>query len=158
MAAAKKTKPNTQYLEKQAETIRASLAASGKQGEVFRAAAEAGYLTALADGKEDADERAAVVSAIEALSKGFVIGWETESFLDEAGAKVKEEGADARCSAVGKRLGELGHAEAGLLIGAIVAYASAGIDKKEANVLEKIGASAGVAKGQVASIVKKARG
>src|SRR5438094_305367 len=156
MAAAKKTKPNTEYVEKQAEEIRASLAQSGKQGDVFRAAADAGYLTALADGKEDDEERAAIVMAIEGLSKGFVVGWETESFLDDAAAKVEAEGADARCTAVCKRLAELGHAEAGLLLGAIVAFASAGIDKKEAQVLEKIGAAAGVAKGQVASIVKKA--
>src|SRR5579859_7108384 len=102
MAAAKKTKPNTAYLEQQAEAVRAALASSGRQSEVFRAA-----------GKEDADERAAIESAIEALSKGFVIEWETESFLDEAAAKVGEEGAEARCVAVGKRLAELGHAEAG---------------------------------------------
>ena len=158
MAAKKAAKPNTEYLEKQAEEIRAALAPSATQGEVFRAAAEAGYLTALADGSEDDVERAALVSAIEVLSKGFVVGWETETFLDEAAAKVKADGAPARFTAVGKRLAELGHAEAGLLIGATVAHASGGIDKAEAQVLEKIGAAAGVGRQEVASIVKKARG
>jgi hypothetical protein len=160
MAAAKKnkpTKPNQEYLEQQAESVRASLASTTRLPEVFRAAAEVGYLTALADGEESTDERLAVIAALEVLSKGFVIEWEAEELLESAAAKVKAEGADARCAAVGKHLQDLGHAEAGLLIGAIVAYATAGIEKSEAAVLEKIGAGAGVAKQQVAAIVKKAR-
>lgn len=156
MAAAKKA--NAAYLEQQAETVRAALAGSTKGEELFRVAAEAGYLTALADGTEDAAEREALVESLEALSKGNVIEWETEGFLGEAWARISAEGVDARCAAVGQRLKELGHAEAGLLIGAIVAYASNGIDKSEAQVLEKIGAGAGVARNQVAAIVKKARG
>lgn len=156
MAAAKKV--NSAYLEQQADTVRASLGGATKSEELFRLAAEAGYLTALADGAEDAAEREALVEALETLSKGIVIEWETEGFLGEAWARISAETVDGRCTAVGQRLKELGNAEAGLLIGAIVAYASNGIDKSEAQVLEKIGAAAGLARPQVAAIVKKARG
>jgi uncharacterized tellurite resistance protein B-like protein len=156
MAAAKKS-PNTALLEQQAEALRTSLAGTTRLPEFFRAAAEAGYLTALADGEESEDERAAVVATLEILSKGFVIEWETESFLEEAAKKFEADGAEARAAAVGAQLKELGHPEAGLLLGALVAYATAGIEKSEASVLEKIGAAAGVAKKEVAAIVKKAR-
>lgn len=159
MAAAKKATPgalNTGYLEGQAEVVRKSLGA--KADDLFKVAAEAGYLTALADGGEDAAEREALVSAIETLSKGSVIEWESETFIDEAYAKVQAEGVDARCNTVGGQLKSLGNAEAGLLIGAIVAYASNGIEKSEAQTLEKIGKAAGIERKQIAEIVKKARG
>lgn len=156
MAAAKKL--NTAYLEAQANDVRAALGTGTRADQLFKLAAEAGYLTALADGAEDAAEREAVVEALEALSKGVVIEWETEGFLGEAWARISAEGVDARCAAVGAQMSALGGAEAGLLVGAIVAYASHGIDKSEAGVLEKIGAGAGLARAQVAAIVKKARG
>lgn len=155
MAAAKKL--NTAYLEAQAETVRASLGTGTKAEQMFKLAAEAGYLTALADGAEDAAEREALVEALEALSKGIVIEWETEGFLGEAWGRISAEGVDARCASVGAKMKELGNAEAGLLIGAIVAYASNGIDKTEAAILEKIGAAAGLQRAQVAAVVKKAR-
>ena len=156
MAAAKKAKGA--YLEEQAETVRAALGATSKADELFRLAAEAGYLTALADGAEDAAERDALIEALERLSHGIVIGWETETFLTDAWARISAEGNDARCAAVGSGLAALGQAEAGLLIGAIVAQASNGIDKSEAQALEKIGSAAGLARDKVAAIVKKARG
>ncbi len=156
MAAAKKG--NVSVLEQQAEAIRATLAGTSKAEELFKVAAEAGYLTALADGSEDADERAALVEALEVLSKGIVLEWETEDFLGAAWGRISSEGVDARCAAVGARLKELGNPEAGLLIAALVAHASNGIDKSEAQILEKIGAGAGLAKAQVGAIVKKARG
>ena len=159
--AAKKATPaagsNSAYLEQQADAIRKSL--DGKRAdELFKIAAEAGYLTALADGGEDATEREALVNAIETLSKGSVIEWESETFLDEAYGKVQSEGVEARCAVVGGKLKELGSAEAGLLIGAIVAYASNGIEKSEAQTLEKIGKAAGIERKQIAEIVKRARG
>jgi tellurite resistance protein len=160
MAAAKKAATtgalNTAYLESQAEVVRQSL--GPKADDLFKVAAEAGYLTALADGGEDAAEREALVTAIETLSKGSVIEWESETFIDEAYGKVQTEGVEARCNAVGGQLKQLGNAEAGLLIGAIVAYASNGIEKSEAQTLEKIGKAAGIERKQIAEIVKKARG
>jgi len=156
MAAAKKT-PNTSYIEQQAEAVREGLAGSN-QAELFRLAVESGYLAALADGTEDALEREALVASIEAISKGLVLEWETESFLAESYAKIQADGADARAAAVGARLKELGQAEAALLVGALVAHSSGGVDKKEASVLEKIAIAAGLTKAQIVAIVKKARG
>jgi tellurite resistance protein len=156
MSQQKKTL-NVSYLEEQADEVRKSLPA-GNQSVLFEAAVEAGYLTALADGTEDEGEREALVKAIEILSAGLVLEWEVEPLVEKIAERVAKEGADARCTAVGKRLKELDAAEAAILIGAIVAHATAGIDKKEAVVLEKIATAAGLEKKQIAAVAKKARG
>jgi tellurite resistance protein len=156
MSQPKKTL-NFSYLEEQAGEVRKSLPA-GNQSVLFEVAVEAGYLTALADGSEDEGEREALVKAIEILSAGLVLEWEVEPMLDAVAERIGQEGPDARCAAVGKRLKELNAAEAALLIGAVVAHATAGIDKKEAGVLEKIGTAAGLEKKQIAAVAKKARG
>jgi tellurite resistance protein len=158
MAAAKKApgKVNAAYLEAQASVVRAALPAH-RADEVFMLAAEAGYLTAIADGNDDEDEKKALAESLETLSKGVVIQWETDTFIEQSAERIGAEGHDARCTAIGKRLKELGSAEAAILIGAIVAYASNGIEKSEAVMLEKIGKAAGLERNQVAAIVKKAR-
>jgi len=112
-------------IEAHAGSIRSQLNVP-KQNEVFRAAVEAGYLTALADGEVDADERKAMVHAIELLSEGAVIEWETENLLDECAARAEKEGAPARMTAVGKALAELGHADVGIFFAAVIARASKG--------------------------------
>jgi len=142
-------------IEAHAGSIRSELNVP-KQNEVFRAAVEAGYLTAFADGEVDDAEREAMVKAIELLSEGAVIEWETENLLDECAARTEKEGAAARTTAVGKTLAELGHAEVGIFFAAVIARASKGIDKKEADALKAVGAAAGVAADKVAEIVKRA--
>jgi tellurite resistance protein len=156
MSQPKKTL-NISYLEEQAGAVQKSLPAAN-QSALFEAAVEAGYLTALADGKEDEGEREALVKAVEILSRGLVLEWEVEPLVEKIAERVKKEGNDVRCAAVGKSLKELDQAEAALLIGAVVAHATAGIDKKEAVVLEKIGTAAGLDKKQLAAVAKKARG
>lgn len=143
-----------QELEKHAEELRKDLNVP-KQGEVFRLATEAGYLAASTDGKVDADERAAIVRAIEVLSKGVVIEWEVESLLDASAESAKKDGAAKRAEAVGASLKELGQPEAGLLFAAFVAQSSGGIDKKESEVLHAIGKAAGVAKNKVTALLKR---
>lgn len=143
-------------IERHADAVRKELSVP-RQAELFTTAVEAGYLAALADGAEDAGERAALVKAIEALSHGLVLEWETEELLGQCWARISSEGADARAAAVGAKLKELGHPEAGLFVAAIVAMATAGIDAREAAVLEKIGVAAGIAKAQIGAIVKRAR-
>ena len=157
MAAAKKPTTNINYLEQQADTVRKSLAGN-HQSELFQLAIESGYLAALADGQEDAGEREALVKAVETLSSGMIIEWEVETVLADAYARITAEGNDARAVAIGTKLKQLGGAEAVLLVAAIVSHATSGVDKKEAQVLEKIGTAAGVPKPQIANIVKKARG
>jgi tellurite resistance protein len=148
---------NVKYLEQQAQDVREKL--SGKnQNALFEAAVEVGFLTALANGTEDPGEREALVKAIEILSAGLVIEWEVEPLVDAVSERIDAQGSDARCAEAGKKIKELGQPEAGLLIGAIVAHATAGIDKQEASVLEKIGTAAGMARQEIAAIVKKARG
>jgi tellurite resistance protein len=147
--------PSLAELEKQADRLRAELKVPN-QNEVFRAAVEAGYLVAHADGNFDDTERATLVKAIEVLSVGAVIEWEVETLLDECEARSKKEGAAARASAVGAELKKLGSAEAGLLIAAAVARATKKVDKKEAEMLKAVGAGAGLPQDQVLQIVKKA--
>jgi tellurite resistance protein len=142
-------------LEEHAARVRNELKVP-KQNDVFRVAVEAGYLTALADGTVDGAETATMVRAIETLSEGAVIEWETEELLGECAARAKKDGASKRAESTGKELAALGQAEVGLLFAALVAGASKGIDKKEAEMLKLVGAAAGLAGDVVKDIVKRA--
>lgn len=152
----KKQPLKTTELDKFAQQIASEL--KGKdQNALFRVAVEAGHLAALADGDADAAEHAAMVKAIETLSAGAVIEWEVEALLTECEERIGAEGPIARGEAVGKTLKDLKQVEAGLFIASLVAFATGGIDKKEAGVLERIGVAAGLAKSDIAGIVKRAR-
>ncbi|MCA9586139.1 MAG: TerB family tellurite resistance protein [Myxococcales bacterium] len=142
-------------LEQYASEIREELKVP-KQSDVFRAAVEAGYLAALADGEVDATEREVIVQAVELLSEGLVIEWETESLLEELSALAEKDGADARAKQCGATLKELGKSEAGLLVAALVARATNGVAKSEADVLKAVGKAAGLKADKVKEIVKKA--
>jgi tellurite resistance protein len=142
-------------LEKHAEQLRTELQVP-RQNEMFRAAVEAGYLVATADGTFDDTERETLVKAIEILSVGAVIEWEVETLLDECEARSQKDGAAKRAEAVGKELVALGAAEPGLLIAAAVARATKKIDKKEAETLKAVGAAAGLTAEELSAIVKKA--
>lgn len=142
-------------IEDLAEQIRKELDVP-RQGDVFRAAVEAGYLTARADGGVDDTERGVLVRAVELLSKGLVIEWETEGLIDEFKSKADAEGEDARAEDVGKRLKELDQAEAGLFVAALVARATKGVDKSEADMLKTIGKKAGLSADKIKTIVKRA--
>jgi tellurite resistance protein len=143
-------------LEKHAEAIRKDLAVP-KQNEIFKVAVEAGYLAALADGEVDDDELAAIARAVNVLSKGAIIEWEVETLLEECKARVEKEGVAKRSEALGAILKDLGQPEAGLLFAAFVAHATGGVDADETAALEAIGKAAGLPKGRVATIAKKAQ-
>jgi tellurite resistance protein len=142
-------------LQKHAARIRKELQVP-RQNDVFRAAVEAGYLVAIADGTFDEAERDTLVQAVETLSVDAVLEWETEALLDESAGRVQAEGAPARAQAVGQALKSLGAAEAGLLLASAVALATKKVDKKEAAVLAAVGAAAGLREDEVKAIVKKA--
>ena len=143
-------------LEKHADTIRATLRVP-KQSEMFRCAVEAGYLTALADGVVEATETEALVTAVEILSVGAIIEWELDALVEACKERLNIEGANACATRVGKELGALGQAEAGILVAAVVARAARKIEKREAEVLKAIGGAAGLTSEQVATIVKRAK-
>ena len=148
-------KPQIADLESRAESLRAELKVP-KQNEVFKAAVEVGYLTALADGEVDDEEKAEIVRAVEIISSGAVVEWEAEDLVEECARKASAEGPEVRATAVGAELAALGQAEAGIYFAALVAHASKGIDKKEADVLKQIGKAAGLTADRVRDIVKKA--
>lgn len=142
-------------LEDHADEIRKELAVP-RQADVFKAAVEAGYLTALADGGVDATEREILVRAIELLSKGLVIEWETEALLEQCAARAKADGAEACAERIGAELKALGQAEAGLFIAALVARATKGVAKSEAELIKTVGKAAGVSNDVIRNIVKRA--
>lgn len=149
-AAAKKVS-----IEDHAEAIRAQLKVP-RQEELFKAAVEAGYLTALADGGIDDAEREVLVKAVELLSKGLVIEWETASLIEEVQANVDKEGLEGRAAKVGEKLKDLGLVEPGLFVAALVARATKGVEKSEAELLKNIGKAAGVSTDVVRDVVKRA--
>jgi tellurite resistance protein len=144
-------------LEDHADQIRDELKVPN-QSSVFAQAVEAGYLAALADGEVDAAERGILAKAVELLSRGSVIEWETETLLEECAARTQKEGAAVRATKVGEALKELGHPEAGLLVAAFVARATNGVEKSEAEVLKTIAKAAGLSADKVKGIVKRATG
>lgn len=144
-------KPTKEELARFAEAVRKELNVA-RQSDVFRAAVEAGYLAATTDSKLDDSERKAIATAVEILSQGHVIEWEADSLVDEC---AQASGSpDERAKALGAKLKELGQPEAGLLFGAYVAQATAGIDKKEEKVLKTIGKAAGIADKRVRELLK----
>ena len=147
----------TLTLEDYADQIRDDLKVPN-QSSVFAHAVEAGYLAARADGEVDAAERAILAKAVELLSKGSVIDWETETLLDQCATRAEKEGADVRATKVGEALKELGQPEAGLLVAAFVARATNGVEKSEAEVLKAIAKAAGLSADKVKGIVKRATG
>jgi tellurite resistance protein len=142
-------------LEDHAEKIREELKVP-RQGELFKAAIEAGYLTARADGGVDDTERDVLIKAVELLSQGLVIEWESESLIDDCKKLADDEGVDTRATKVGELLKELGQPEAGLFVAALVARATKGVEKSEAELLKAIGKAAGLDTNKVRDIVKKA--
>ncbi len=142
-------------LEKHADDIRKELKVP-RQNDVFRAAVEAGYLAAMGDGEMDDTERTTIIKAVEVLSQGAVIEWETDHLLDECADRVDKEGTVKRAKAVGAALKQLGHAEAGLLFAAVIARVTKGVDKKEAEVLKTVGSAAGIGADKIKAIVKRA--
>ena len=142
-------------LEQHAAEIRKDLAVP-KQNEVFRLAVEAGYLAAMSDGEMDALERETLVKAVEVLSEGAVIEWETEQLIDDCAARAKNDGVAARTKAVGEGLKALGQGDAGLLFAAVIARVTKGVDKAEAETLKAVATAAGVCADGLKGIVKRA--
>lgn len=124
---------------------------------LFQAVVEAGYLVALADTEADAEERKVIEESIFALSKELVIDWEVEGLIHRACEQIGAEGHVARAKVLGERFKALGQAGAGLYVASLVALATHGIDKREVDMLRRIGAAAGLDDAAVASIVKRAR-
>jgi tellurite resistance protein len=153
--AAPMSKGKKLSLEDHADKIREELKVP-RQAELFKVAIEAGYLTARADGGVDDTEREILVKAVELLSQGVVIEWETESLIDDCKKLADDQGVDTRAAEVGKALKELGQAEAGLFVAALVARATKGVEKSEAELLKTIGRTAGLANDKVKDIVKRA--
>ena len=142
-------------LEEHADKIREELKVP-RQNELFKIAVEAGYLTARADGGVDETEQEVLVRAVELLSQGLVLEWESAALIDECKARADAEGVEARAAKVGETLKSLGQAEAGLFVAALVARATKGVDKSEAELLKAIAKSAGLGNDQVRDIVKRA--
>ena len=146
-----KNKPTKEKLAEYADEVRKELSFRG-QDELFQLAVKAGHLAARADGEVDTSEQKAIVGAIDVLSQGTVIEMEVESIIAEVDGGPGDDGDKA--DAVGKRLGELGQGETGLLLAAFVAQAVGGIDQAERKVLRRVGKAAGVSESKVRRLLK----
>ena len=144
-------------LAKHAQSLKKELSAAD-QSDLFGVAVEAGCLAAFSDLEIDAAEKQAILAAASALSEGDVVEWEADALVDECAARIAKEGIEARVAAVGASLKKLGRAEAGLALAALVAHASAGVDRVEHGVLEAIAEAAGVGADKLAALVKQATG
>jgi tellurite resistance protein len=144
-------KPTKDKLADYAEAVRKELDFRG-QDEVFGIAVRVAHLAASADGKIDDGERKAIIDAVDVLSKGVVIELEVDALLDEA--SQSDEAPAARAESLGKKLAELGQPDAGLLFGAFVAQATAGIDKDERKLLREVGKAAGISASKIRRILK----
>lgn len=142
-------------LDEHADAIRAELKVP-RQADLFKAAVEAGYLTARADGGVDPTEHEVLIKAVELLSQGLVIEWETEALIEEFKIAADTEGLETRAEKVGATLKELDQGEAGLFIAALVARATKGVDKSEAALIKAIGKSAGLSADKIKDVVKRA--
>jgi tellurite resistance protein len=142
-------------LEKHATEIRAELGATD-QSRVFALAIEAGVLAAMSDGTVDPDERAALVRAVEILSAGAVIEWETEELVGGCIDRAKAEGTNKRAQAVGEALLALKQAEAAVFIAGAVAAATGGVDKAEAKAIQAVAKAAGLGADKTKTILKRA--
>lgn len=146
-----KQKPTKEKLAAYAAEVRKELSFRG-QDELFQLAVQAGHLAAKADGEVDASEHQAIVAAIDVLSQGTVIELEVDAIIQASDAA---EGDDAtKAEAIGKRLGELGQGEPGLLLGAFVAQAVGGIDAAERKVLRAVGKAAGINDAKIRRVLK----
>ena len=94
--------------------------------------------------------------AVELLSQGLVLEWETEALVDECAARAEKDGVDACAERVGGSLKQLGQGEAGLFVAALVARATKGVAKSEAEVIKSVGKAAGVSNDKIRDIVKRA--
>jgi tellurite resistance protein len=144
-------RPTKEKLADYAEAVRKELTFRA-QDDVFRVAVEVGYLAARADGEVDASEKQAIVDAAEILSKGVIIELEVESIIEEVEALGDDD--DARAAKLGEQLKDHGQAEPGLLLGAFVAQATAGIDASERKILRAVGRAAGINDRRVRAILK----
>jgi tellurite resistance protein len=150
------TDERDELLAKYGEVIDKALPINDRD-KLFDTAVEAGFLVALADTDADSEERKAIDDALFAISKGVVIDWEVDALVNRACERIGAEGHQARAEAVGETLQALGQAEAGLFIAALVALASSGLDKREVEMLKRIGEAAGLDGEAIAATVKRAR-
>ncbi len=136
--------PDFADIEKHAEGIKKDLAVP-KQNEVFKAAAEAGYLV-LCAGRNCRRRRARDArSRSKILSAGAVIEWEVEDLLESA-EKMRRPMAKRNARDAVARIERARTTRSWCFVCGVRRAPSGGIDKKELAILHAIGKAAGVAK------------
>ena len=86
------------------------------------------------------------------LVEGDITELEVDAIIAELEAVAGDDLAKAE--ALGKQLASISQGDAGLLIGAFVAQATAGIDNKERKVLRTVGRAAGLKDHRIRAILK----
>jgi tellurite resistance protein len=114
-------------------------------------------LVAMADGKIDAVEMAALTESVEAIVGSRLVISMVKHLVTQSRADIRGKGIEAAAQSIGAILAKQGAAEDGLLLGLAVAFASEGLAVAEREVLEGVSRAAGVSPERFAELVEAVR-
>lgn len=114
-------------------------------------------LIAMADGKIDAIEMAALTESVEAIVGARLVPSVAKHLVTQSRADVREKGVEASAKSIGEILAKHGAAEDGLLFGLAVAWASEGLAPAERERLEAVARAAGVSAERFAELSEAVR-
>ena len=112
--------------------------------EGLNAVVDLAVIVALADGKIDDAEMAALAESIGTLVGGMLDPRMTRHVVRESRAKIEAVGVEARAKAIGESLAAHGAAEEGLRLALAIGLASEGLAEAERARIELVALAAGV--------------
>ena len=114
-------------------------------------------LVAMADGKIDAVEMAALTESVEAIVGSRLVTSMVKHLVTQSRADIRAKGVEASAKSIGEILARQGAGEDGLLLGLAVAWASEGLAPTERECLEQVGRAAGVSAERFAELAEAVR-
>jgi uncharacterized tellurite resistance protein B-like protein len=125
--------------------------------EGLNAAVDLAVLVAAADGRIDDAELAALAASLEAIIGSRLDPKVVRHLIQESRKQIREAGAEARASAIGKTLAAHGAAEEGIRLALEIALASEGISQVERQHVETVAEAAGVEASKLDEMVRAMR-
>jgi tellurite resistance protein len=116
---------------------------------LFEVIVEGAFLVANADGVFDAEERKTFERVVLAACGGTVAPKQIEGLMSDLDDQLKEDGLDARVTALGRTATKKEHAQEVLRIAALLAQASDDVSPVEREVLGKIAKACGLEASEV---------
>ena len=128
----------------------------GDKDEALIACVDLAVLVAMADGTIDADERAALTTALESLMRAQVAPPVVRHLIRESKSQIEADGPEARAKAIGKQLAEHEAADEGLRLALAIAFSSEGMCDLERERISFVAGGAGVSDASFAALVTAA--